>query len=245
VRRIPFDRVADLYDKSRGLPPRVMKQTVEVLAREMKGSGRILDVGVGTGRFAEPLQESGFEVVGIDIARGMMRKAKHKGVVDLVLGDICFLPFRDSSFDAALSVHVLHLISDWQATLREICRVTKDGFFSVVHVPSRSPVSQAYEDLAEEKGYTVGYVGRAEGQLKDIIKPAKDVRAVSMVAKADEYLTYLRRRAYSRQWRLPEDVDAEVVQELTRRFAGQEYNFEIHIVKWQIHDLKSMLEEPC
>jgi len=240
--RIPFDRVADIYDRTRGLPEKVMKKTVGVLAKELKDNRRVLEIGVGTGRFAKPLQESHFEIVGIDIARDMMSKAKHKSVSNLLLADAYFLPFREKSFDAALSVHVLHLIKDWQTALHEISRVTRDALLSVVNMPSRNPVSKAYEDLAEEKGYDAHRLGLGEREIKDKIKPAKTVPAASMVAEADKYLTNLSRRAYSRQWRVPENVNKEIVEELTRRFAGQEYTLEIYVVKWLISDIKSYLD---
>ncbi len=240
--RIPFDRVANIYDTTRGLPTEVMKNTIEVLTKELKDSRRILEIGVGTGRFAKPLQENGFEIVGIDIARDMMRKAKHKGVSNLLLADACFLPFREKSFDAALSVHVLHLISDWETALHEISRLTRDAMFSVVNMPSRNPVSRAYSDLAAEKGYDARRLGLGEREIKDKITPAKAVLAGSIVADADRYLTNLSRRAYSRQWRVPENVNKEIVEELTRRFAGQEYNLEIYVVKWLISDIKSYLD---
>jgi len=218
-----------------------MRKIVQALAKELKAYRTVLDIGVGTGRFAKPLQENGFEVVGIDISGEMMQTARKKGVKDLLLGDACSLPFRDSSFDAALSVHTLHLISDWQAALKEICRVTKNGLFSVTHI-HQSPVSEAYEELAREKGYDTRRLGLGEYKLKEIIKPTKFFRAVSWVSSADERLTYMRQRAYSRQWKVPEDVDRQIVQELMRRFAGQKYPLEIYILRWNIKDLKSYLK---
>jgi len=239
--KIPFDRVADIYDKTRGLPPEIMRKMVQALVKELKGYKTVLDIGVGTGRFAKPLQENGFEVVGIDISRGMMQNAKKKGLSNLLLGDACFLPFTDSSFDAALSAHVLHLISEWQTALKEICRVTKGELFSITHVHS-GPISEAYEELAKERGYDTRNIGLSERELKGIVKPTKSFRAVSWVSRADERLTYLRQRAYSRQWKVPENVDKQIVQELVRRFAGQKYPLEIYILRWNIKDLKSHLK---
>lgn len=239
--KIPFDRVADIYDKTRGLPQEVMRKIVQAFVKELKGYRTVLDIGVGTGRFAKPLQENGFEVVGIDISRDMTQNARKKGVKDLLLGDACSLPFRDTYFDAALSVHVLHLISEWQTALREICRVTKDELFSVTHIHP-SPVSKAYEELAREEGYNARRIGLGEYELKEIVKPTKSFRAVSWVSSANERLTYLRQRAYSRQWKVPEDVDRQIVQELVRRFAGQKYPLEMCILRWNIKDLKSYLK---
>lgn len=238
--KISFNRVADIYDKTRELPPEAMRKIVKTLVKEMKGYKTLLDIGVGTGRFAKPLQENGFEVVGTDISKDMMKNAKKKGVKNLLLGDACALPFRDYSFDAAISVHVLHLISDWQTALKEICRVTKVELFSVVHI-SKSSISETYEELAKKKGYDAQHIGLSEPELRKIIKPTKSIHATSWVSSADEHLTYLRQRVYSRQWKIPEDEDKQIVQELAKRFAGQKFLVKIHILKWDVKDLKSCL----
>jgi len=240
--KISFNRVADIYDKTRELPPEAMRKIVQTLVKEMKGYKTLLDIGVGTGRFAKPLQENGFEVVGTDISEGMMKNAKKKGVKNLLLGDACALPFRDYSFDATLSVHVLHLIIDWQTALKEICRVTKGELFSVTQMKQSSRISEAYEELAKEKGYNARHIGLREKELIKIIKPTKTIPAASCVSSADEHLTHYRQRAFSRQWKVPGDVDKQIVKELAKRFAGQEYLQEIHILRWNIKDLKSCLK---
>jgi len=241
--KIPFDRVAHIYDKTRGLPPQVMRKVVKALVKELQGHKTILDVGVGTGRFAQPLQKRGLEVVGIDISRDMMKKAKEKGIKNLLLGDACYLPFRESSFDASLYVHILHLVSQWQTALKETCRVTKNELFTATHRHWRSPISIAYEELAKERGYDTRYVGLGEHELKEKVKPTRSIRAASWVSSANQHLTYLKQRAYSRQWKVPEDVDKQIVQELAGCFAGQRYSLDVQILRWNIKDLKSYLQK--
>ena len=52
--------------------------------RNILPSGKILDVGCGTGRLAIPLNEMGYDVVGIDLSEGMLavmkEKIKKKGI---------------------------------------------------------------------------------------------------------------------------------------------------------------------
>jgi ubiquinone/menaquinone biosynthesis C-methylase UbiE len=240
--RISFDQVAHIYDRTRGLPPKVMGKLVRALVKEIGKNKAVLDSGVGTGRFAKPLQENGIEVVGIDISRRMMQKAKEKGVENLLRSDVCFLPFRDSCFDATLSVHLLHLISDWQTALGEICRVTKGNLFSVVTKPFRSPVSQAYEELTRKRGYDIRHIGLGERELSKIVEPTRSILAAHMVSNADEHLAFFKQRAYSRQWRVPENVNKCVVNELVKRFAGLKYQLEIWILIWNMDDLKTCIK---
>ena len=84
--RVSFDRVADRYDETRGLPPTPLAKAIGVLAEELQGK-RVLEIGVGTGRYAVPLQKSGIEVVGVDIAPKMVARGLEKGMRDVVFAD--------------------------------------------------------------------------------------------------------------------------------------------------------------
>src|SRR5437867_10412182 len=94
VERVSFDRVADVYDETRGLPPRVLAKAVAVLSQELEGE-RVLEIGVGTGRYAVPLQKSGVRVIGVDIAPKMVARGLEKGLRDVVFADGARLPFRE------------------------------------------------------------------------------------------------------------------------------------------------------
>lgn len=101
---------------------------------------KILDVGTGTGFLSLSLAELGHEVVGIDLAEGMIstaRKiAKKRGFdLDLITGDAESLDFVDESFDAVVSRWVLwtlphpeKAISEWMRVLRPGGRAYEFGF---------------------------------------------------------------------------------------------------------------------
>lgn len=236
--RISFDSVAQVYDKTRGPPKQVMKQLVKVLTDELKRYETVLDVGVGTGRFAKPLQDSELEVVGVDIAKKMIDKAVERGVKNLLRGDACFLPFKDHSFDAVVCVHLLHLISEWKTAMREICRVTRRIMVTTLYV-KKDPVQEAYDRLLKGYGYESRRLGKGERELKDLVKPSKSVFAASFESRADERLACLDQRTYSSQWEIPEDVNRKVVQELRRKFSGRVFPQEMRILVWNIEDLEA------
>src|SRR5437899_12061973 len=100
-----------------------MKRLLNEMKEVFAGCRTILDVGVGTGRFAEYPGNSGFEVVGIDVSLSMMAKAREKGVRNLVQADAHYLPFRDRVFDVGIMVPVLHLARYWVQVVREAARV--------------------------------------------------------------------------------------------------------------------------
>jgi len=236
--RISFNSIAHIYDKTRALPEHVMKCLLKTLTDELSGYRTILDAGVGTGRFAKPLQESGFEVFGIDIANKMIRRATERGVSNLFLGDICFLPFKENSFDATVCIHVLHLVSEWKTALLEICRVTRRVMVSMNYA-RENPMWKAYDRLLKKYGYERHRPGKGEWELKKLVKPSKSVFVASFETKTDERLTCLSQRAYSHQWKLPESVNEKIVNELKSRFAGKVFPQELYLLIWDINRLKA------
>jgi ubiquinone/menaquinone biosynthesis C-methylase UbiE len=232
-----FDRVADIYDKTRSLPSEVMKGLVRVLSVELKDCMKILDVGVGTGRIAEPLQNAGFEVFGIDISRKMTSKAKEKGVKQLLLADARFLPFKPNTFDAAICVHVLHLISEWRKALEEICQVSRFAMFSLYDV-HENPVREAYGQLLQQYGYERHRPGISERELEDLSNLAKSLFVSSYDVYADDSLSSLEQRASSSQWEIPGDVNFKIVEDLKTKFAGKIFKQELYLLAWDINSLK-------
>ena len=234
--------MAEIYDKTRSLPNEVMKRLIKTLSFELKDCTKILDVGVGTGRLAEPLQKAGFEVVGIDISRRMMSKAKEKGLQDLLLADARFIPFKDKTFDVAISVHVLHLISEWKKTLREVCRVSRHAMFSLYNA-RKDPVREAYYRMLKQYGYERRYPGKSEQDLKDLITPTKSLFVTSYDIFADDRLINLQQGTSSSQWEVPEHLNVKVVEQLKTEFAGEIFRQDLYLQAWEIDFLRVFAEE--
>jgi SAM-dependent methyltransferase len=85
------ERVAAAYDGSESGPfrPDVVALTADVLAA-LAGSGRALELGVGTGRIALPLADRGVPVHGIDMSRAMVARLRAKpggDAIGVTIGD--------------------------------------------------------------------------------------------------------------------------------------------------------------
>ena len=239
---ISFDRVAEIYDETRSIPSDAMKRIVEILAGELKGYKTVLDAGVGTGRYAKPLQDCGFDVVGLDVSSKMLREAAEKGTGNLLRGDVCNLPFKDSSLNVTFSLSLLHLVKDWKKALQEIARVTKDLLVSVVR-RSPNPLSEAYTELLKKFGYTLQKLGISEWELKDIVKPMKSILGHAYKVSIKERLSYLNQKAYSYQWDIPENLHKQVMGELKNRFIGGTFCREVEILIWDINRLEAFLQQ--
>lgn len=104
-------------------------------------SGKGLEIGVGTGRFAAPL---GLRF-GLDPAKNMVRIAVNRGV-EVILGAAENLPFRDGSLEILLMVTTVCFLNDPTAAFREAYRVLgKDGHILVGFIDRESLLGKSYE----------------------------------------------------------------------------------------------------
>lgn len=128
---VAFDRAAGYYDATRSLSPAAAALVTAVLAEALVGHGPVLEIGVGTGRIALPLAETGIEVVGIDLSGPMLEELTAKaGAVPVAVADCTSLPFPDDAFGGVIASHVFHLVPEWRDATLEVLRVLRpDGTF--------------------------------------------------------------------------------------------------------------------
>jgi ubiquinone/menaquinone biosynthesis C-methylase UbiE len=108
----------------------------KILRRGIK-SGRVLDIGTGSGRLSIELAKakgSNFEITGLDISENMLKKAaenaRQAGVEDkikFVQANADALPFPDGSFDLVISYASLHHWFRPATVFKEAQRVAKKG----------------------------------------------------------------------------------------------------------------------
>jgi SAM-dependent methyltransferase len=88
----PYDAIAELYDPwSRS----VTEDVDFYVAEARRAGGPVVELGIGTGRIAIPIAQTGISVIGVDSSREMLaacrRRAEAEGVADLLdlrLGDL-------------------------------------------------------------------------------------------------------------------------------------------------------------
>ena len=151
--RAQFDRLAPVWDSMRR--PEAFAALERALETLPAGPKRVLDLGTGTGlaAFVVAQRFPEAEVVGVDLAPGMVEQARQRTPPELAervrfeQGDAAKLPFEDGAFDL---VQLANMIPFFE----ELARVTAPGGHLVLSFSAgpETPIWVPPERLRRELG---------------------------------------------------------------------------------------------
>ena len=125
--RTDYESMAEIYDRGRTFSLDQIAELRVVLARYLEGAhNRVLDLGSGTGIFAEAFAAwFDVSVVGVEPSRAMRQQALAKvaGRVSYVGGEAEHIPLAQHTCDCAWLSTVLHHVRDRAQCARELRRV--------------------------------------------------------------------------------------------------------------------------
>jgi len=100
-------------------------ERVVALTTEGLAPSRVVDIGTGTGVFAEAFAERGLAVIGIDVNPDLLRLARELAPgVRFAEAPAEAIPYGDRTFDIAFLGHLLHEADDPVQALKEARRVS-------------------------------------------------------------------------------------------------------------------------
>jgi ubiquinone/menaquinone biosynthesis C-methylase UbiE len=149
-----YDVTAEMYDERYGQEQaakyKKALENVDVAGRA------VLDVGCGSGLFFGEVAAQAELLVGIDVSRKLLLKAKKQafafGNVFVLQADADHLPFRDGFFGCVFAFTVLQNMPKPAETLRELKRVVKCGGRVVVTGLKKAFPLTAFMDVVEGSG---------------------------------------------------------------------------------------------
>jgi len=150
--RKKYNRIAGIYDLFESpMELMALKKWRITLMEQLRG--KVLEVGVGTGKNIEYYPE-GLYITAIDFSTKMLEKAKKKAKVlnkkvESLNMDIQKMDFHDSTFDIVFSTCVFCSVPDPIAGLKEMRRVCKPNgkIIMIEHVRSEKKVLGLIMDI--------------------------------------------------------------------------------------------------
>jgi ubiquinone/menaquinone biosynthesis C-methylase UbiE len=225
---VRFDRAAERYDTTRAISAEAMARTIELLASELHGRGRALEVGVGTGLLALPLHEAGVPLAGLDLTPAMMAKLVEKSggasPFPLIQADATRMPFADDAFAGAYLRWVLHLIPNWGDALAEMARVVEPGGVLLVCLGAYDgPTTEIRRKFTELTGAETDPVGLMWGEHEMLDGHMETLgahmRLLPSIPEQDhgtlgEFLDAIEEGRWSWTWNAPEEARRSAVREM-------------------------------
>lgn len=150
-------------------------QILPLVAEQLAGCRRVLDVGCGEGQAARRLAAAGAEVLGVDPTLSQLTEARARaGGPRYARAGAEALPWRDASFDGVLVCLALEHVHEFEVALTEAARVLVPGgtfLLLVGHPLLQAPGSGWIDDREyDERYWRIGTYLR-EGAVVDEVAP--------------------------------------------------------------------------
>lgn len=99
-------------------------------------SGRLLEIGCGTGWYLKIMRDWGWDVIGIEPDSSAVAKGRTLYGVEVIEGTLEQKPFPEAHFDAIVMRHVIEHLPEPETTLQECLRILKPGGMLALATPN-------------------------------------------------------------------------------------------------------------
>ncbi|MFI5053052.1 MAG: class I SAM-dependent methyltransferase [Acidimicrobiia bacterium] len=167
---------------SAGVDPEYEDQILPLVARHLRGSKRVLDIGCGEGQVARHVAALGVEVVGLDPTPSQIRVARDRaGGPRYARARAEALPCRGAAFDAVLLCLALEHVDAFETAIQEVARALEPGGRFVLllcHPLLQAPGSGWIDDRIEGEHYWRIRAYLQDHTIVDQVAPGVDLRFI-------------------------------------------------------------------
>lgn len=106
------------------------------------GTGRLLDVGCGTGKDLEGFREMGWQVTGVEMSPYAASAARQRLGCEILVGDFEEVPLGDKGFDVVRFSHSLEHLPSPRRALEKAYRILRAGGLLWIEVPNAASLER-------------------------------------------------------------------------------------------------------
>ncbi|MEK8022927.1 MAG: methyltransferase domain-containing protein [Candidatus Hydrogenedentota bacterium] len=175
------ERASEIWGWESVTGQRRQSRRAMMLRKEIKGLGRVLEFGAGTGEFTRRIvmaadKRAGRRLVSVDISHDLLLKGRQEGAFDnawIVECDAHHLPFREGVFDAICGSSILHHL-EVENALAEGFRILKPGGRAAFSEPNfanpQNAIVKRSKFLKARFGDTPHETAFFKGQMENIFR---------------------------------------------------------------------------
>jgi 2-polyprenyl-3-methyl-5-hydroxy-6-metoxy-1,4-benzoquinol methylase len=104
--------------------------------RRLVGSGKLIDIGAGTGMFLKAAKENGFDAYGLEISEEAVAFGRRTWGLNIRQGNLLETPLPSNTYDVATLGHVYEHLHEPHQTANMLHSILKQGGLLVVAVPN-------------------------------------------------------------------------------------------------------------
>ncbi len=231
-----FDRVAQVYDKTRPIPKAIKKFYKKELMSYLEKEGRppyeIIALGVGTGRIEKELVSKEVQLFGIDLSFEMLRNYEKKvnnQYSYIIQADGYTLPFR-KKFDLCTLIHVTHLMNNFEKLLSEIKTISNylvqgEAYTDLYNNPVRKAYVRRLEELGweERKGSEEAFQEFVKDKGYKIKLKKKEVKTDILLS---EVYQIIKNNYLSTHWTADKKMHNQAIHYVDENIASQDIDVE-------------------
>lgn len=140
-----YKKIGNEYNNIRLDAKNDRENVIEMIKKHTNSDHKkILDIGCGTGKYGEMMQENGYKVVGIDKSETQINQAKQ--LIEAYKGDATNLPFEDKLFDVCTMIIMIQQLSkeDRIKAFKEVHRVLKTNGILIIKTCSHEDLQYRF-----------------------------------------------------------------------------------------------------
>jgi ubiquinone/menaquinone biosynthesis C-methylase UbiE len=138
-----YDQIGRDYNTTRKADSFIAERLIHHFGANFYPTGKLLDLGCGTGNYATKLSTFPLEITGLDPSERMLDEARIKTkMINWLVGTAEELPFEDAGFDAVLCMLTIHHWKDLQKGMVNVFRVLKNQGKLLLFTPTQEQMEQ-------------------------------------------------------------------------------------------------------
>ena len=223
-----YEKIGNEYNNIRLDAKNDRENVIRIIKKYLNfENAKILDIGCGTGKYGEMMQENGYKVVGIDKSETQIKQAKQ--LIEAYKADATNMPFNDNSFDACTMIIMIQQLTKEERikAFREVYRVLKTNGILVIKTCSHEDLQYRFTAKFFPKTLKIDEerypdISELREELSDFSKVEVENSSIIVEKSKDKYLEQYKKRGTSNFSFLTDDEIYEGIKKFEETYKEQD-----------------------